>query len=49
MKSIVSLIVLSLAVSTAVGFSLNGDFISGFESGIFLRDDPAVLDDYGCK
>jgi hypothetical protein len=29
-------------------FSLTGDFITGFESGIFLRNNPKMFEDYGC-
>ena len=27
---------------------LEGDFLTGFETGIFLRKDKAQLDEYGC-
>lgn len=51
MKQVISLAivgVLSLLVSQTQAFSLNGEFITGFESGIFLRNSDDIYDDYGC-
>ncbi len=29
--------------------SLNAEFITGFESGIFLRDNDNIYEEYGCS
>ncbi len=42
------MIVLVLSPTAVSSFSLTGDFITGFESGIFLRSNPKMLEDYGC-
>ena len=46
--SLVLLGVLALSFSTSSAFTLNGEFITGFESGIFLRNSEEIYDDYGC-
>ena len=43
-----SAMILAIIVPTVQAFSLTGDFITGFESGIFLRNDPKMFEDYGC-
>ena len=44
------LICISLSVDTAyASHSLSNDFIVGFESGIFVRDDEKAFDDYSCE
>lgn len=46
--TLVLLGVLALTFSTTSAFTLNGEFITGFESGIFLRNSEEIYDDYGC-
>ncbi len=46
MKSIV-LVALLIATSQC-SVSLNPEFITGFESGIFLRDSNDIYEQYGC-
>ena len=36
------------AVAPAQTDVLSSDFLTGFESGIFLRDKPDQINDYGC-
>ncbi len=44
-----AIFVLGLLVLTAhCGISLTGDFITGFESGIFMRNSPDAMGEYGC-
>ncbi len=46
---IATAVLLAVSVpSTVQSFSLTGDFITGFESGIFLRNNPKMFEDYGC-
>ena len=40
--------ILALGLTTVSGFSLNGEFVTGFESGIFLRDNDNIYEEYGC-
>ena len=44
----VTLLLVLVVPSAQAGFSLTGDFITGFESGIFLRNNPKMFEDYGC-
>lgn len=46
--SVILVGVLALTLSTTSAFTLNGEFITGFESGIFLRNSEEIYDDYGC-
>lgn len=46
--SLIVLGVLALTLQTTSAFTLNGEFITGFESGIFLRNSEEIYDDYGC-
>ena len=46
--SLIIIGVLALSLSTSSAFTLNGEFITGFESGIFLRNSDDIYDDYGC-
>jgi len=42
-------LLLALSMPALGNFNLNQDFISGFESGIFLRGNPqAIEEQYGC-
>ncbi len=38
---------LSQVTNAAVNF--NADFINGFETGVFVRDDPKAFKDYSCE
>jgi hypothetical protein len=38
----------TLIISPVYSISLSGEFITGFESGIFLRNNPQMMADYGC-
>ena len=40
---------LGLLVPASANINLNGDFITGFESGIFLRDNDNIYEEYGCN
>ncbi len=48
MKAILATAVLLLCVAPTMQIGLTADFITGFESGIFLRSNPRMLEDYGC-
>ena len=49
MRSASVLLLVSIGLmSSTYALSMTGDFITGFESGIFLRGNPDMLDDYGC-
>ena len=48
MKAILVTAVLALCVAPSMQLGLTGDFITGFESGIFLRGNPRMMEDYGC-
>ena len=45
---IATIVSLGLILPTYANFNLNGDFITGFESGIFLRDNENIYEEYGC-
>ena len=45
---IATTVLLAISFVPSQQFSLTGDFITGFESGIFLRSNPKMLEDYGC-
>ena len=42
-----SILFLSFALASAVP-SLKGDFITGFETGIFMRENENALNEYDC-
>ncbi len=44
---ILSLTLLVLCVAPSFAF-LQGEFLTGFESGIFMRNNPKMLDEYKC-
>ena len=48
MRQILFATIVALCLSTAYTLSLTGDFVTGFESGIFLRNNPKMFQDYGC-
>ena len=48
MKILLATAVLCLSIAPSYQISLTGDFITGFESGIFLRSNPNMMNDYGC-
>ena len=48
MKITIAITLICLCLVPTQQLSLSGDFITGFESGIFLRANPKMLDDYGC-
>ena len=37
-----------LASVTKAGVSFNADFVNGFETGVYVRDDPKAFKDYTC-
>ena len=37
-----------LFATPVLSINLSNEFITGFESGIFLRTNPTMLDEYGC-
>ena len=41
-------LVCAIALTSVNSLSLSGEFITGFESGIFLRSNPQMMSDYGC-
>ena len=43
-----TIVSLGLLTRANNNFNLNGDFITGFESGIFLRDNENIYEEYGC-
>ena len=45
---LLSATILSLGLSTVSAISLHGDFVTGFESGIFLRNNDNIYEEYGC-
>ncbi len=40
--------IVALGINTASAFALNGDFVTGFESGIFLRESDNIYEEYSC-
>ena len=42
------LIFLGLIGYASCGFSMTADFITGFETGIFMRNNPESLNQYDC-
>ena len=48
MKIFLTAAVICLCIAPTYQLSLTGDFITGFESGIFLRSNPNMMNDYGC-
>ena len=48
MKILLATAVVCLCIVPSYQLSLTGDFITGFESGIFLRSNPNMMSDYGC-
>ena len=38
----------ALAVSSVSALNLHSEFITGFESGIFMRDNDGIYEEYGC-
>jgi len=49
MKSIALIAtLLVLSVTPALTLSLTNEFITGFESGIFLRESNDITEQYGC-
>jgi hypothetical protein len=50
MKLTIYLIALtSLLASSRAMFNLSQDFVTGFESGIFIRDESRIFEDYSCQ
>ncbi len=49
MKRNLAFYMLYLTVTTVLGFSMKGDFLTGFESGIFLSENSNLLSNYNCK
>ena len=47
MKSVVLLMATGLLASVSA-FNLHSEFITGFESGIFMRDNEEIYEEYGC-
>ena len=43
-----TIVSLGLIIPASANFNLNGDFITGFESGIFLRENSNIFEEYGC-
>ncbi len=41
-------IVLTFSISASASFKLHSEFITGFESGIFLRNNEDIYEEYGC-
>ena len=48
MKTTLIVALVALMAVPMYTISLSNEFITGFESGIFLRQSPSMLDDYGC-
>ena len=49
MKFILTILVLIATIfTTSQAADLGKDFVSGFETGIFLRGQPKMLKQYGC-
>jgi len=45
-----TIVAIALAVtSIQANFKLNGEFVTGFESGIFLKEEQDIFSDYGCQ
>jgi hypothetical protein len=49
MKLILTLLCLFAAFSNGIISIMGADFMSGFETGIFIRGQPNMIKDYGCK
>ena len=47
-RSILYVALLCIFTQQALTINLSGEFFTGFESGIFLRTNPKMLDEYGC-
>ena len=48
MKFLLAASIVCLSIVPSYQITLSSDFITGFESGIFLRSNPSMLEDYGC-
>ena len=48
MKVFLLLTVLCIFATPSLSINLSSEFLTGFESGIFLRSNPSMMDDYGC-
>ena len=47
MKHVV-LLATAVAFSSVSALNLHSEFITGFESGIFMRENDAIYEEYGC-
>lgn len=48
MKASLLYVTVCLLATSGLSINLSGEFITGFESGIFLRANPQMMNDYGC-